>query len=193
MHQGLCRLQRGRPAAEHAAGTLPAAAALSCQRTFPPPESGADAHSPALPMRMLTPTRVAYRAALPACPACLPQLVFSDEFQAPGQAFGAEAGNPRWTAERMWYWVTEDIEVYLPEQVRAAGAGAGGGGCAWHGAGACGSGGWAGRAGLGWAGLGWAGPAGSQPPELSGRGWAWLGRRSCSLLRSALIHARLAR
>jgi hypothetical protein len=45
------------------------------------------------------------------------QLVFSDEFEAAGQAFGVGEANPRWTAEHMWYAGTQDLEVYLPEQV----------------------------------------------------------------------------
>ncbi|KAL4424790.1 hypothetical protein ABPG77_000830 [Micractinium sp. CCAP 211/92] len=52
----------------------------------------------------------------PACSEVL-QLVFSDEFEAPGQQFDVAASNPRWTAERMWYGATEDIEVYVPQQV----------------------------------------------------------------------------
>ncbi|KAL4437123.1 hypothetical protein ABPG75_004262 [Micractinium tetrahymenae] len=45
------------------------------------------------------------------------QLVFSDEFETAGQQFSAGAGNPRWTAENIWYGATEDIEVYVPAQV----------------------------------------------------------------------------
>lgn len=45
------------------------------------------------------------------------QLVFSDEFEEPGQSFAVTAGNPRWTAERLYYASTDDWEVYLPEQV----------------------------------------------------------------------------
>jgi hypothetical protein len=45
------------------------------------------------------------------------QMVFSDEFETANQSFAAAANNPRWTAEHMWYSVTQDIEVYLPEQV----------------------------------------------------------------------------
>ena len=52
------------------------------------------------------------------------QLVFSDEFESPGRAFGVGAADPRWTAEHMWYAGTQDFEVYLPEQVGASEAGA---------------------------------------------------------------------
>ncbi|PSC67615.1 glycoside hydrolase family 16 [Micractinium conductrix] len=45
------------------------------------------------------------------------QLVFSDEFEEEGQGLAAGEGNPRWTAGNMWYSGTEDMEVYLPEQV----------------------------------------------------------------------------
>jgi hypothetical protein len=49
------------------------------------------------------------------------QLVFSDEFEAAGQAFGVAEANPRWTAEHIWYAGTQDFEVYLPEQVGSSG------------------------------------------------------------------------
>lgn len=43
-------------------------------------------------------------------------LVFSDEFNTGNRQFGV--GNDfRWTAEDMYYFPTQDIEVYKPEQV----------------------------------------------------------------------------
>lgn len=48
-----------------------------------------------------------------------PQLVFSDEFAEDGRSLAVEAADPRWTSERMWYAGTEDMEVYVPDQVRA--------------------------------------------------------------------------
>lgn len=45
------------------------------------------------------------------------QLVFSDEFETEGQQLNVAAGNKRWTAEQLHYGATQDIEVYLPEQV----------------------------------------------------------------------------
>jgi hypothetical protein len=46
--------------------------------------------------------------------------VFSDEFEAEGEALSAAAANPRWTAQHQWYGATQNIEVYLPEQVRGS-------------------------------------------------------------------------
>lgn len=48
------------------------------------------------------------------------QLVFSDEFEDDGRSLAVEAGDKRWTAERMWYAGTEDMEVYVPDQVGPA-------------------------------------------------------------------------
>jgi hypothetical protein len=45
------------------------------------------------------------------------QLVFSDEFVEAGREFGVKAGDPRWTAQDMYYFPTTDLEVYKPEQV----------------------------------------------------------------------------
>ena len=55
-------------------------------------------------------------AAPPFCPGLL-QLVFSDEFNSPGRKMGVGAGDPRWTADNLWYLGTFDEEVYTPEQV----------------------------------------------------------------------------
>ncbi|KAL4425109.1 hypothetical protein ABPG77_008214 [Micractinium sp. CCAP 211/92] len=52
------------------------------------------------------------------------QLVFSDEFEDDGRSLAVEAGDKRWTAERMWYAGTEDMEVYVPEQVTTSGGAA---------------------------------------------------------------------
>ena len=52
-----------------------------------------------------------------ALPLALLQLVFSDEFNSPGRKMGVGAGDPRWTADNLWYLGTFDEEVYTPEQV----------------------------------------------------------------------------
>ncbi|KAI3431296.1 hypothetical protein D9Q98_004355 [Chlorella vulgaris] len=52
------------------------------------------------------------------------QLVFSDEFETEGQQLNVAAGNKRWTAEQLHYGATQDIEVYLPEQVTTEGGAA---------------------------------------------------------------------
>ena len=52
-----------------------------------------------------------------ALPLALLQLVFSDEFNSPGRKMGVGAGDPRWTADSLWYLGTFDEEVYTPEQV----------------------------------------------------------------------------
>lgn len=44
-------------------------------------------------------------------------LVFSDEFNEEKRELGAEHEDPRWTAEDMYYFPTQDVEVYKPEQV----------------------------------------------------------------------------
>ena len=49
-------------------------------------------------------------------------LVFSDEFNTDGREFGVKARDPRWTAEDIYYFPTQDIEVYKPEQVTTSGA-----------------------------------------------------------------------
>lgn len=48
-------------------------------------------------------------------------LVFSDEFNTDGREFGVKARDPRWTAEDVYYFPTQDIEVYKPEQVTTSG------------------------------------------------------------------------
>lgn len=47
-------------------------------------------------------------------------LVFSDEFQEEGRKFGVKDKDPRWTAEDIYYFPTQDIEVYKPSQVTTA-------------------------------------------------------------------------
>lgn len=54
---------------------------------------------------------------LPSTPST-PQLVFSDEFNQAGRNMAVGEADPRWTADRMWYAGTFDMEVYEPEQVR---------------------------------------------------------------------------
>lgn len=44
-------------------------------------------------------------------------LVFSDEFNIAGRDLSVLANDSRWTAENMYYFPTQDIEVYKPEQV----------------------------------------------------------------------------
>ena len=44
-------------------------------------------------------------------------LVFSDEFEEQGRKFGVEDQDARWTAGDLYYFPTQDIEVYKPEQV----------------------------------------------------------------------------
>lgn len=44
-------------------------------------------------------------------------LVFSDEFEKEGRRFDVKARDPRWTAEDIYYFPTQDIEVYKPEQI----------------------------------------------------------------------------
>ena len=44
-------------------------------------------------------------------------LVFSDEFGQDGRSMGVKANDSRWTAEDIYYFPTQDIEVYKPEQV----------------------------------------------------------------------------
>lgn len=44
-------------------------------------------------------------------------LVFSDEFEKPGRKFGVTDKDPKWTAEDMYYFPTQDVEVYKPDQV----------------------------------------------------------------------------
>lgn len=44
-------------------------------------------------------------------------LVFSDEFEEDNRRFDVLARDPRWTAEDMYYFPTQDVEVYKPEQV----------------------------------------------------------------------------
>lgn len=44
-------------------------------------------------------------------------LVFSDEFEKEGREFDVQANDSRWTAENIYYFPTQDIEVYKPEQV----------------------------------------------------------------------------
>jgi len=45
-------------------------------------------------------------------------LVFSDEFEKEGRKFAVDARDPRWTAEDIYYFPTQDVEVYKPEQVQ---------------------------------------------------------------------------
>jgi hypothetical protein len=49
-------------------------------------------------------------------------LVFSDEFNTDGREFGVKARDPRWTAEDIYYFPTQDIEIYKPEQVTTSGS-----------------------------------------------------------------------
>ena len=44
-------------------------------------------------------------------------LVFSDEFEKEGRKFDVKSKDPRWTAEDIYYFPTQDIEVYKPEQI----------------------------------------------------------------------------
>lgn len=44
-------------------------------------------------------------------------LVFSDEFQKDYRTFGVGVGDSRWTAQDLYYFPTQDEEVYKPEQV----------------------------------------------------------------------------
>ena len=44
-------------------------------------------------------------------------LVFSDEFNVAGRDMSVLANDSRWTAENIYYFPTQDIEVYKPEQV----------------------------------------------------------------------------
>lgn len=47
-------------------------------------------------------------------------LVFSDEFNQDGRKFGVKDNDTRWTAEDIYYFPTQDIEVYKPSQVTTA-------------------------------------------------------------------------
>ena len=44
-------------------------------------------------------------------------LVFSDEFNQDNRKFNVESRDPRWTADDIYYFPTQDVEVYKPEQV----------------------------------------------------------------------------
>lgn len=44
-------------------------------------------------------------------------LVFSDEFNTDNRQFSVKSGDKRWTAEDIYYFPTQDVEVYKPEQV----------------------------------------------------------------------------
>ncbi len=48
-------------------------------------------------------------------------LVFSDEFGKEGRDFSVGAGDPKWTAQDMYYYPTRDLEIYKPEQVTTKG------------------------------------------------------------------------
>ena len=48
-------------------------------------------------------------------------LVFSDEFNTAGRAFGAGARDARWTAVDLWYLPTGDEEAYKPDAVTTRG------------------------------------------------------------------------
>ena len=47
-------------------------------------------------------------------------LVFSDEFNQADRKFAVKDNDSRWTAEDVYYFPTQDIEVYKPEQVTTA-------------------------------------------------------------------------
>lgn len=49
------------------------------------------------------------------------QLVFSDEFNAPGRNLAAAGNDSRWTAVDLWYLPTDDQEVYKPDAVTTRG------------------------------------------------------------------------
>jgi hypothetical protein len=58
---------------------------------------------------------------VPAGPTTDYVLVFSDEFSADGRDLSVAGRDPKWTAEDMYYYPTQDMEVYKPEQVQTRG------------------------------------------------------------------------